>query len=240
MRTGLLAHVWCPHATLHSSFCIHHFAFSSDRAFIHERVFAGSIRRFAQLGQATLAGCGRRRSRYSDTDWNLLLADARCAESGGHRPHHRSRSLGPAAVLGRAGNRRGVSPDLALHPLQHVWRGREDDQGLGPDDDPRAVDRPGCVDGQRVGGGRDRRAHGAHAVEQAGRAAAVHSGQVSGGDRARAFDVHRAGSADSWRRCRTRSSTKPASRRAPSPRPRSASARCCRWCPGWCWRLWRL
>ena len=44
----------------------------------------------------------------------------------------------------------------------------------------------------------------------------------------------------SWRRCRTRSSTKPASRRAPSPRPRSASARCCRWCPGWCWRLWRL
>ena len=69
---------------------------------------------------------------------------------------------------------------VPLRPLQHPGRRHQNGQGRGSDVDHGVVDHHGPVDGQRVDRRGDRGTHGADAVVETGRPAAVHFRQVPG------------------------------------------------------------
>ncbi len=120
---------------------------------------------------------------------DLLVAARRV----GDRLGHGKRGRRPTALhSGDAG--RGVRAAVVhLHPLQHVRRRREDAQGLGPhhDHDPGDPRRP--LDGERLGGRRNRGQDGGDAALQADQPAAVRDRQVPGHRLAAVLDVRHPG-----------------------------------------------
>ncbi len=101
-----------------------------------------------------------------------------------------------AAVFARAFDRRLSADALYRHPVQHVWRRREDVQGLGDDDDYGVGNRRRFMDGERFGRRRNRGPHRVDAAFQTSQPASVCAGQVFGNRLAKLSDVCCAGGLD--------------------------------------------
>ena len=69
------------------------------------------------------------------------------------RPGDLERGRGSTDLFVGAGDWGLSARAVHLYSVQHVWRRREDVQGLGPDDDHGPVDPGGGVDGERFGRG---------------------------------------------------------------------------------------